>query len=96
MDFMKYADRPSPLMQDTIDTLVDAYNLTPANFENPPDATIERVVAQVCKQMKEDKTYLPSASPLEDSFFSESTNETDSAPAINAFKTEDSPSISTE
>jgi len=52
MDFMKYADRPSPLMQDTIDTLVDAYNLTPANFENPPDATIERVVAQVCKQMK--------------------------------------------
>jgi hypothetical protein len=55
MDFMKYSDRPLPLMDATIDSIVDAYNLTPPNFENPPDATIERVVAAVCKQMKEDK-----------------------------------------
>jgi len=70
MDFMKYSDRPLPLMDDTIDALVDAYNLTPPNFENPPDATIEKVVAAVCKQMKEDKTY-NSVSPVNDKFFSE-------------------------
>lgn len=59
-------------MEDTIDAIVDAYNLTPPNFENPPDATIERVISAVCKQMKEDKTYVNSASPLkEDNFFNE-------------------------
>jgi hypothetical protein len=74
MDFMKYSDRPLPLMEETIDSIVDAYNLTPPNFENPPDATIEKVVAAVCKQMKEDKTYELSASPKEDKFFSENAS----------------------
>tara|TARA_B110000285_G_C15047321_1_gene575030 strand:+ start:583 stop:894 length:312 start_codon:yes stop_codon:yes gene_type:complete len=100
MDFMKYSDRPLPLMDATIDSIVDAYNLTPPNFENPPDATIERVVAAVCKQMKEDKTYEESASPKKDNFFSEdikgslektSSNESSSTaatPKINDFKLE--------
>lgn len=63
MDFMKYADRDEPLMQETIDTIVDAYNMTPDNFENPPDATIDRVVTAVVRQMKNDKTYKFNDSP---------------------------------
>lgn len=31
MDFMRYTERP-PLLQDTLDTLVEAYNATPENF----------------------------------------------------------------
>jgi hypothetical protein len=49
MDFMKYTDRPQPLKEETLNAIVDAYNLTPPNFENPPDATIERVVEVVVK-----------------------------------------------
>jgi hypothetical protein len=44
MDFMKYADRSSPLDEETINCLVDAYNVTPPDFGNPPDATIEQVI----------------------------------------------------
>jgi hypothetical protein len=47
MDFMRYKERP-PLLQETLDSLVEAYNATPENFQNPPDAVIENVIEKVC------------------------------------------------
>ena len=61
MDFLKYKDRKEPLSEKLIQTLVDAYNATPANFQNPPDSTIESVIAAVDKQIARDKKLLADA-----------------------------------
>ena len=42
-------------MHDTIQVLVDAYNQTPGDFQNPPDATIDQVINQVDKQIARDQ-----------------------------------------
>ena len=44
MDFLKYENRKEPLLPNTLDTFVDAYNATPPNFQNPPHAIINRVI----------------------------------------------------
>ena len=55
MDFLKHADRKEPMLQETIDTMVDAYNATPPNFENPSNAVIDSVIKAVDIQMDRDQ-----------------------------------------
>lgn len=47
MDFMKYSQRPKPLEHATIHGMIEAYNATPGNFQNPPDSIIENVIRLV-------------------------------------------------
>ena len=54
MDFMRYKERP-PLLQNTLDSLVEAYNATPPNFQNPPDSIIENVIEKIVHQMQIDQ-----------------------------------------
>ena len=55
LDFMKYASRTEPLLDCTIQGMIDAYNLTPENFQNPPDSVIENVIRLVDHQIELDK-----------------------------------------
>ena len=55
MDFLKHSDRKEPLLQETLDTMVEAYNGTPPNFENPSNAIIDSVIKAVDVQMERDQ-----------------------------------------
>lgn len=55
---MKYNSRREPLMAKTIAGMIEAYNATPENFQNPPDAIIENVIRLVEEQMERDNEQL--------------------------------------
>lgn len=54
LDFMKYASRRQPLLPETINGLIEAYNATPENFGVPSDEIINRVIDLVDRQMELD------------------------------------------
>jgi hypothetical protein len=54
LDFMKYSSREQPLLPATINGMIQAYNATPENFQNPPDEIIENVIRLVVQQMELD------------------------------------------
>ena len=54
LDFMKYASRKQPLLPQTIEGMIRAYNATPDNFGVPPDETIQDVIRLVEHQMQID------------------------------------------
>lgn len=47
LDFMKYHAREQPLLPETITGMIDAYNATPENFQNPSDEVIHNVIRLV-------------------------------------------------
>lgn len=54
LDFMKYSSRAQPLLPETLQGLIEAYNATPENFGLPPDQIIENVIKLVDTQMEID------------------------------------------
>ena len=54
LDFMKYSARPEPLLNETLQGLIDAYNSTPENFGVPSDKSIRNVIELVDRQMEID------------------------------------------
>ena len=73
MDFLKYENRKNPLDEMTISTIVDAYNATPGNFQNPPDSVINDVINVVDQQMALDQK-----AESEDGFFYTDNSEEES------------------
>lgn len=57
LDFMKYSHRARPLLPDTIDGMIEAYNATPENFGVPSDAVLHRMIDLVDKQIALDEIY---------------------------------------
>lgn len=53
LEFMRFSER-KPILEETFNTLVEAYNNTPPNFVSPPDHIIEKVVRQVDRQIEVD------------------------------------------
>ena len=51
---MRYAERPQPLLPETIDGMIRSYNRTPLNFESPSDQVIEEMIELVDRQMAAD------------------------------------------
>ena len=47
LDFMKYSSRPQPLLPETIQGMVNAYNATPEDFGVPADEVINSVIELV-------------------------------------------------
>ena len=54
LDFMKYASRPKPLLDQTLEGMIRAYNGTPENFGVPSDEIIHEVIKLVDRQMEID------------------------------------------
>ena len=54
LDFMKYSSRPQPLLPETIQGMVHAYNATPEDFGVPADDVIHSVIELVDRQMEID------------------------------------------
>lgn len=54
LDFMKYSARPQPMLDETLQGLIAAYNATPENFGVPTDATIQNVIELVDRQIEID------------------------------------------
>ena len=54
LDFMKYASRPKPLLDQTLEGMIRAYNGTPENFGVPSDEIINEVIKLVDRQMEID------------------------------------------
>ena len=54
LDFMKYSSRQQPLLPETINGLIEAYNATPENFGLPSDEIIHKVIELVDRQMEID------------------------------------------
>ena len=54
LDFMKYSNRPQPLLSETLQGMIDAYNMTPENFGVPSDDIIMNVIKLVDRQMEID------------------------------------------
>lgn len=55
LDFMKYNQRPKPLLEETLAGMIKAYNETPENFESPSDATINEMIRLVDQQIAIDE-----------------------------------------
>jgi len=53
---MKYSSRPQPLLPETIQGMVNAYNATPEDFGVPLDEVINSVIELVDRQMEIDFT----------------------------------------
>lgn len=51
---MKYSSRPQPLLDETLQGLIGAYNATPENFGVPSDEIIQNVINLVDRQMEID------------------------------------------
>ena len=47
LDFMKYSSRCQPLLPETLDGMIRAYNETPEDFGVPSDETINEVIRLV-------------------------------------------------
>jgi len=56
LDFLQFADRPN-LHPETIETLIEGYNMTPPNFQCPSDEVIEKVIKAVERQIELDQSY---------------------------------------
>lgn len=52
---MQYSKRPEPLMSETIEGMIEAYNATPLNFESPSDSVVEKMIQLVDNQMRVDE-----------------------------------------
>lgn len=66
LDFMKYASRVKPLLPETIDGMIEAYNATPENFGVPSEETIMNVIRLVDKQMEIDSRIEEPSYSIED------------------------------
>lgn len=55
LDFLKYHSRPQPLLQETLDGMIKAYNETPENFESPAESTVNEMIRLVEEQMALDE-----------------------------------------
>lgn len=55
LDFMKYHQRAQPLLTETINGLIKAFNETPENFGSPSDETVSEVIRLVETQMELDE-----------------------------------------
>ena len=51
---MKYASRPQPLLPETLQGMIAAYNETPEDFGVPSDDVLQSVIEIVDKQMEVD------------------------------------------
>ena len=51
---MKYSSRPAPLLNETLQGMIAAYNATPENFGVPSDDVIQNVIELVDRQMEVD------------------------------------------
>ncbi len=51
LDFLKYSQRSEPLLSQTLDGVIRAYNETPENFGSPSDKTVEEMIKLVEFQM---------------------------------------------
>ena len=51
---MKYSSRPQPLLTETLQGMINAYNATPENFGVPSDEVINSVIELVDRQMEID------------------------------------------
>ena len=54
LDFMKYSSRSKPLLDQTLEGMIRAYNETPENFGVPSDEIINEVIKLVDRQMEID------------------------------------------
>lgn len=55
LDFMKYGERRQPLLQETLEGMIKAYNETPENFGSPLESTVNEMIRLVDQQMKLDE-----------------------------------------
>lgn len=51
---MKYSSRSKPLLEETLNGLIAAYNATPENFGVPSDEIINSVIELVDRQLEID------------------------------------------
>ena len=87
MDFLKYSDRKEPLLKETLDIIVDAYNATPPDFQNPSNAVIQAVMKAVENQMDRDQKLLDESDFFHYSDGTDMTEEESPTPSSN-LKTE--------
>jgi hypothetical protein len=53
LEFMRFQER-TPIDQEVFDGIVEGYNLTPPHFQPPSDATIDKVIQLVDRQIEID------------------------------------------
>jgi len=47
LDFLNYNSRPQPLLEETLQGMIESYNETPENFESPAQETVEKMIRLV-------------------------------------------------
>lgn len=50
LDFLKYGERQEPLLDETLNGMIKAYNETPENFGSPSDSTVNEMIRLVDQQ----------------------------------------------
>ena len=50
LDFLKYGERQEPLLEETLNGMIKAYNETPENFGSPSDSTVNEMIRLVDQQ----------------------------------------------
>lgn len=55
LDFLNYKSRPQPLLDETLEGMIKAYNETPENFGSPSESTVNEMIRLVEQQMAQDE-----------------------------------------
>jgi hypothetical protein len=56
LDFLKYSERHRPLLPETLQGMIKAYNETPENFGSPHEHTVNEMIRLVDQQMALDES----------------------------------------